>query len=211
MTGTTAEVPKLTLPAIRVDHAWVRRWSRRSLLLVPVLLAAWLIIAWKPWEKIESLFPDEPAPIAAIDAGNDPRVLQLLDSAALALSQHRLVQPPGHNALEQYREVLSLDPGNRMAQRGIDSVADELLVDAERALMELDLTRLASAIDAVRSARPDHPRLEFFVTQLERERELQSNTGRVQRANNASVGRQLDASAAQTVCRPRAEPAPARE
>ena len=61
-----------------------------------------------------------------------------------------------------------------MAQRGIDSVADELLVEAERALMELDLTRLASAIDAVRSARPDHPRLEFFVTQLERERELQS-------------------------------------
>lgn len=199
MTGTTAEVPKLTLPAIRVDHAWVRRWSRRSLLLAPVLLAAWLIVAWKPWEKIESLFPDDPAPVAAIDAGNDPKVLQLLDSAALALSQHRLVQPPGHNALEQYREVLRLDPGNRMAQRGIDSVADELLVDAERALMELDLTRLASAIDAVRSASPDHPRLEFFVTQLERERELQSNTGRVQRANNASVGRQLDASAAQTV------------
>ena len=195
--SATAEHPKLTLPTIHVDHAWVRRWSRRSLLLVPVLLAAWLVVAWKPWEKLESLIPDA-EPIAATDAGNDPQVLQLLDSAGLALSQHRLVDPPGNNALELYRDVLSRDPGNRMAQRGIDSVADELVVDAERALMELDLPRLANAIDAVRSARPDHPRLEFFVSQLERERALQSNIGRVQRATDASVGRQLDASAAQS-------------
>jgi TonB family protein len=85
-----------------------------------------------------------------------------------------------------------------MAQRGIDSVADELLVEAERALMEVDLARLASAIDAARSARPDHPRLDFFVTQLERERELQSNKGRVQRASDATVGRMLDKTAAET-------------
>ena len=196
--ATTAEHPKLALPAIRVDHAWVRRWSRRSLLLVPVLLVAWLVVAWKPWEKLEALVPDEPAPIVATDAGNDPQLLKLLDSAGIALSQHRLIDPPGNNALELYRAVLTRDPGNRMAQRGIDSVADELVVDAERALMELDLTRLASAIDAVRSARSDHPRLEFFVTQLERERALQSNTGRIQRASDASVGRRLDASAAET-------------
>jgi TonB family protein len=175
----------------------VRRWSRRSLLLVPVLLAAWLIAAWKPWEKLDSLAPDA-APVAATDMGNDPKVIQLLDNAALALSQHRLIDPPGDNALEHYRAVLTHDPGNRMAQRGIDSVADELLVDAERALMELDLPRLANAIDAARSARPDHPRLDFFVTQLERERALQSNAGKVQSSADASFGRQLDASAAQT-------------
>jgi hypothetical protein len=101
----------------------------------------------------------------------------MLDAAGLALSQGRLIHPPEQNALELYRAVLSRDPGNRMAQRGIDSVADELLVEAERALMELDLPRLASAIDAARAARPDHPRLEFFVTQLERERAMMSNKG----------------------------------
>ena len=199
MTGTTSEVPKLTLPKIKVDHAWVRRWSRRSLLLVPVLLIAWVVVAWKPWDKIQSLIPDEPsAPIAPTDAGSNPQVLTLLDNAALALSQHRLIDPPGNNALELYREVLRLDPGNRMALRGVDSVADELLVDAERALMELDLLRLASAIDAVRSARPDHPRLEFFVNQLERERQMQSSAGRIQRAADATMGRRLDATAAET-------------
>ncbi len=197
--SSTAEHPKLTIPAVRLDPNLVRRWSRRSLLMVPVLIAVWALLQWKPWERVGSTSPDtETAPIASTDAGDDPAVLKLLDNAALALSQGRLVDPPGDNALELYRSVLSRDPGNRMALRGIDSVADELLVDAERALMELDLPRLANAIDATRSARPDHPRLDFFVTQLERERALQSGNGQVQSGSNASVGRQLDASAAET-------------
>jgi TonB family protein len=198
MSGVTAEIPKLTLPKLNIDPVLARRWSRRTLLLIPLLVAAWAIAEWKPWERI-TLFPaEESAPIAPTDAGNDPAVLRLLDAAGIALSQGRLIHPPEQNALELYRAVLSRDPGNRMALRGIDSVADELLVEAERALMELDLPRLASAIDAARSARPDHPRLQFFVTQLERERELQRGNGNVQRASDAAVGRQLDAAAAET-------------
>ncbi len=197
--SSTAEHPKFTMPTVRLDPIMVRRWSRRSLLMVPVLIAAWAVMQWKPWERIGGASSDsDTAPIASTDAGNDPSVLKLLDNAALALSQGHLIDPPGDNALELYRSVLSRDPGNKMALRGIDSVADELLVDAERALMELDLPRLANAIDATRSARPDHPRLDFFVTQLERERALQGGNGQVQRASNATVGRQLDASAAET-------------
>ncbi|MDP9199878.1 MAG: energy transducer TonB [Pseudomonadota bacterium] len=201
MSSITAEHPKLTLPKVTVDPVLVRRWSRRSLLLIPILLAAWGISEWKPWERITLFAPQDSAPIAPTDAGRDPALLGMLDAAGLALSQGRLIHPPEQNALELYRAVLSRDPGNRMAQRGIDSVADELLVEAERALMELDLPRLASAIDAARSARPDHPRLEFFVTQLERERAMTSNKGQIQRstaANAAAVGRELDASAAET-------------
>jgi TonB family protein len=197
----TAEHPKLTLPKFKVNPVVVRRWLRRSLLLMPILIAAWAVTEWKPWERITLMLPNRSAPIAPTDAGRDPALLGMLDSAGLALSQGRLIDPPEQNALELYRAVLSLDPGNRMAQRGIDSVADELLVEAERALMELDLPRLASAIDAARSARPDHQRLEFFVAHLERERAMQSNNGQIQRstaANAAAVGRELDASAAET-------------
>ena len=64
--------------------------------------------------------------------------------------------------------------------------------------MEQDLTRLASAVDAARSARPDHPRLEFFLLQLERERARQATPAQV-RAASAAVGRELDASAAQSI------------
>jgi protein TonB len=197
----TAEHRKLALPKFKANPVVVRRWLRRSLLLMPILIAAWAVTEWKPWERIAQLLPDRSVPIAPTDAGRDPELLGMLDSAGLALSQGRLIDPPEQNALELYRAVLSRDPGNRMAQRGIDSVADELLVEAERALMELDLPRLASAIDAARSARPDHPRLEFFVAHLERERAMQSAKGQIQSstaANAAAVGRELDASAAET-------------
>jgi protein TonB len=164
------DLPKLELPKLKLDPAMLRRWTRRSLLLVPLMLAVWGIAEWKPWERASGLLTgDVAAPAETADAGEDQRVLKLLDMAALALSQGKLVEPPEENALELYRAVLARDPGNRTAQRGIESVADELLVQAERALMEQDLSRLASAVDAARSARPDHPRLGFFTIQLERE------------------------------------------
>lgn len=197
-TAATAERPMLAMPKISVDRTWMRRWTRRSLLLVPLILAGWVLAEWQPWNKVSDLLAkSEPAAVAPTDAGDDPRVLKLLDAAGVALSQGRLVEPAGDNALELYRSVLGRDPVNRLAQRGIDSVADELLVQAERALMEQDLTRLASAVDAARSARPDHPRLAFFAEQLQTERNVQAQPGQ-QRAASAAVGAQLDASAAET-------------
>jgi TonB family protein len=194
----TAEHPALAMPKVAVDRDGIRRWSRRSLLLVPLLLLAWGLFEWQPWTRVSDVQPTAgDTPVATADAGNDPRVLKLLDSASLALTQGRLVDPPGENALELYRAVLARDPDNRVARRGIESVADDLLVQAERALMEQDLTRLASAVDAARSARPDHPRLEFFTLQLQRELDRQATPAQM-RAANAAVGQALDASAAQS-------------
>ena len=115
----------------------------------------------------------------------------MLDSAGLALSQGALIEPPGQNALELYRAVLAQDPGNDLARRGIDSVADELIVQAERALMEQDVTRLANVVDAVRSVRPDHARLPFFISQLEQERAIQGKSGQPVRAVD-TMGRPIE-------------------
>ncbi len=194
----TGEHPALPVPQVKADRSGIQRWTRRGLLLVPLLLLAWGLFEWQPWSRPADQTPSsESAAVAPTDAGNDPRVLKLLDSAGLALAQGRLVDPPGENALELYRAVLARDPDNRVAQRGIDSVADDLMVEAERALMEEDVNRLASAVDAARSARPDHPRLEFFTLQLERERARQATPAQLHAANTA-VGRELDASAAES-------------
>ena len=169
--ATSVKLKLLKLPAIKLDSAWMRRWFRRSLLLIPLALIILLLATWKPWEKLGGLMPDTDAGQSTTAAANrDSAVQRLLDSAGLALSQGQLVEPPEKNALGLYRAVLARDPDNRMAQRGIDRVADDLLLQAEHALMNEDLAALASAVDAARSARPDHPRLEFFITQLERER-----------------------------------------
>ena len=171
-TGTTSvKLKALTLPSIKYDGAGVRRWTRRSLLLVPVALIVFLLATWRPWEKVGEILPDtQGAQTAAAAAARDSAVQKLLDSAGLALSQGQLVEPPEQNALELYRAVLARDPDNRVAQRGIDHVADELLNQAEQALMKQDLDSLAGLVDAARAARPDHPRLQFFIAQLDLQR-----------------------------------------
>jgi TonB family protein len=191
--GGTAEVPALAPPfKLKLDDAFTRRWTRRSLLLIPIALLVWGIAAWEPWNRFASDSAETAAaPAAKTNPAEDARLQKMLDSAALALSQGALIDPPGNNALELYRAVLARDPANGPARRGIDSVADELLVQAERALMEQDITRLASAVDAVRSVRPDHPRLEFFVSQLERERALAGQSGQPVRAVD-TMGRPIE-------------------
>jgi len=164
-------LPKFTLPKIRVDRAWVRRWSGRFLKLVALLLTVWALARWQPWNYAAGLFESqESAPAVPVEIINAAKVRKLLDDAGIALTQDRLVDPPGQNALELYRAALALDPDNDLAQRGIDSVADQLLAEAERALQAGDMPRLASAVDAARSARRDHPRLKYYSQQLERAR-----------------------------------------
>jgi TonB family protein len=194
--GGTAEVPALSPPfKLGLDDGFARRWGRRSLLLVPIALLAWGIAAWEPWNR-EFSRSSAPAPAAkpaapAASATEEARLQKMLDAAGFALSQGALIEPPGQNALELYRAVLTRDPGNLVARRGLESVADELVVQAERALMEQDVTRLASAVDALRSVRPDHSRLPFFVSQLEQERAIAAKSGKPVPATD-TMGRPLE-------------------
>ncbi|HKX59653.1 MAG TPA: energy transducer TonB [Steroidobacteraceae bacterium] len=190
----TAEVPVLQPPfKLRLADGFGRRWGRRSLFLVSIALVAWGIAVWEPWNRLAT--DDAPVTAAAPPAGDaaaeDARQQKMLDAAGLALSQGALIEPPGENALELYRAVLARDPGNDLARRGIDSVADELIVQAERALMEQDVNRLASVVDAVRAVRPDHARLPFFISQLEQERAIQGKAGQPVRAVD-TMGRPIE-------------------
>lgn len=177
--GASIRVPRFKLPKVRVDFASVRRWSSRCVRLVAVVLVAWALAHWKPWTYADQLFAGlAPAPSAPVEIDNDAKLLQLLDDAGNALMQDRLVDPPGQNALELYRAALALEPDNGLALLGIDRVADQLLAEAERALQARDMPRLASAVDAARAARPDHPRLEYYSLELKRARERTPDPGR---------------------------------
>ncbi|MFZ2508021.1 MAG: energy transducer TonB [Steroidobacteraceae bacterium] len=177
--ASSTRLKRPALPAVQLDRTTLGRWSRRSLLLIPLGLVIMLLASWKPWERLGELIPetgrDQPT---TAHADRQAELRALLDAAGLALSQGQLVEPPERNALELYRAVLARDPGNRTAERGIDRVADELLSQAEQALIAEDLVALASALDAARSARPDHQRLEFFTIQLERARLADSGKAR---------------------------------
>jgi TonB family protein len=172
-------VRSINLPRIQVSPAAARRVLRMLASIAVLALVAWgvaFLIEQKPWEQVSlpdfsSLVPAErqPPPPATTDAPS--RLDRALGAAAIALSQGRLVEPEGQNALELYRNVLMAYPGNVEAREGLAKVADELLARVEQALLAEDLPGAAAALDAARGADPTNPRLEFFSTQLERDRD----------------------------------------
>lgn len=179
-------VRSIRLPRIRLDPVVIKRALRILVAIAFVVVAVWALtslVRQKPWEKISipditALAPaqkDEPAPIPT---RTDPALSRLLSAAGIALSQGRLAEPEGQNAVELYRRALLADPGNAEALRGLARTTDELLLRVEQLLLAQDLPAAAGALDAARSADPANPRLEFFSAQLVHERDrLQGASG----------------------------------
>jgi TonB family protein len=94
-----------------------------------------------------------------------------LAAARTAFDAGRLIAPPGNNALELYRRVLSAHPGDPEAEAGLDRIADQLLTGAETAMLEERVDDAARAIEDARLVRPNNMRLAFLSAQLGKERE----------------------------------------
>jgi len=172
----------LRLPAWRPDPAVARRGARALGLIGVALGLLWLIsevAERRPWQHVP--IPDIEVPTLALPSGSPaaepgsvqaaPDLSRLLAAAGIALSQDRLSEPEGQNAIELYRAVLLRDPGNQQARDGLRRTSEELLGKVEQALLAEDLGAAASALDSARSANPSNPRLGFYSTQLQRERE----------------------------------------
>ena len=181
--GAGAAMRAWRLPAWRPDPAIVWRGARALGLLCVALGLLWGIgevAERRPWQHVslpDIEVPSLPIPVAGPAPGGpaaspaSPDLTRLLAAAGIALSQGRLSEPEGQNAIELYRAVLLRDPGNSEAREGLARTAEELLAKVEQALLAEDLGAAAGALDSARSADPSNPRLEFYSTQLQRERE----------------------------------------
>jgi protein TonB len=175
--GATAR--SFRLPSWRPDAAILTRGGLALGLLGLALGLLWGIgevAERRPWQHVSLPDVEVPAPSGPAAPGPGavqaaPDLARLLAAAGIALSQGRLSEPEGQNAIELYRAVLLRDPGNEEARRGLVRTAEELLGQVEQALIAEDLAAAASALDSARSADPSNPRLEFYSTQLQRERE----------------------------------------
>ncbi len=78
------------------------------------------------------------------------------------MGQKRYFEPKNNNAIYFYHQILTLDPDNVSAQRGIMAAADEVLAQTEQDLLQNRPARAAKALVMVRNVLPDHPRLAFF-------------------------------------------------
>jgi protein TonB len=201
-----ASKPEVTTPeepararAPRPAHARrIAAWAGRAagLLLLAALAAAAVValVQQRPWERLSlpwrSAATATPASTSAT-ATPVPReqaeLARLLAAAGIALSQGRLAEPEGENAIELYKAILLRDPGNAAAHAGLGRIAEELLLKVERSLVAEDLVGAASALDAARSADPANPRLDFFSTQLQHERDRIMGLSRRAPADSAAA------------------------
>jgi periplasmic protein TonB len=87
-----------------------------------------------------------------------------------ALEVGLLAEPPHDNALEGYATILALDPDHARARAGLAATVGMLFTQVENALLDDSLELAATTLEQVRRVQPDHTRLAFLDTQLEKAR-----------------------------------------
>lgn len=107
-------------------------------------------------------------------------IRKMLDEAGQDMKQGQLVSPAGSNALEKYRAVLELDPGQADAKLGIAAIQKELVKSAEAAFDDDkdadEATRLLDQAAGVREqsdrGQALRQRIERYLTEKARQERL---------------------------------------
>jgi len=122
-------------------------------LLGTVLVLVAGCAATKPDEAPPPSASPEPAPDA--DA-----IADLLEAAAEAFENGRLITPPGDNAYERLLAVLALDPDNSQAAERVERIVERYLEFAMRAAEQGYFPRARSMLDRARIVKRDHPQIQ---------------------------------------------------
>jgi protein TonB len=91
------------------------------------------------------------APVASLD--------EVLEKARFAMDERRYIEPAKNNALEYFRQVLVLDPGNAEATEGLTRLGGLLIARARTALDERRFDNALAELEAARSIDPNDQRL----------------------------------------------------
>ncbi len=84
---------------------------------------------------------------------------EVLERARLAMDERRYIEPAKNNALEHFRQVLAMDPGNAEATEGLKRLGGLLIARARTALDERRFDNALAELEAARSIDPNDQRL----------------------------------------------------
>ena len=109
-----------------------------------------------------------PAAAPAAKAGQPAASLdEVLEKARLAMDERRYIEPAKNNALEYFRQVLVLEPGNAEATEGLKRLGGLLIARARTALDERRFDNALAELEAARSIDPNDQRLVEVDTRLD--------------------------------------------
>jgi formylglycine-generating enzyme required for sulfatase activity len=113
--------------------------------------------------------PDSSGDVAQLeqDLKTLAKVRPMLAQAAALLQQGRADQPQGASALDLYRQVQALDPGNAMAEQGIFQVQRAVLDRALAAVAQNDFAAADKALAEAATIRPGSQQLTDVQNRVE--------------------------------------------
>ncbi|MGH8120219.1 MAG: hypothetical protein ACRESK_06350, partial [Gammaproteobacteria bacterium] len=125
----------------------------------------------EPAQVTESV--EEAAPVTQVEV-SPSEVEKLLAAAQDDLAANRLTTPAGNNAVEKYRQVLELEPGNREAVQGLDTVVTRYLRLMDNALDGGKISAAQNYFDKATGINPYHPDIPAARSRLEGAKERQA-------------------------------------
>jgi type II secretory pathway predicted ATPase ExeA len=105
----------------------------------------------------------------------DTRVSDLLRAAELDLLNNRLTTPEGDNAYLRFTSVLEIDPENRQAKEGLESIVQSYVTLVERALADGELERALAYLDRAEGVLPGNPETDRLRSQVLIDEELENS------------------------------------
>jgi protein TonB len=103
----------------------------------------------------------------AADAKPAASLDEVLERARLAMDERRYIEPAKNNALEHFRQVLVMEPGNAEATEGLKRLGGLLIARARTALDERRFDNALAELEAARSIDPNDARLAEVDTKLD--------------------------------------------
>ncbi len=99
----------------------------------------------------------KPDPATERIAERQRSIQGVLAKAESAFRDSRFIDPPGNNALEYYREVLTIDPSSVSARQGVTSIADHFVQLAEEQISRDQLDEAEAILRTAEGIQPDAP------------------------------------------------------
>lgn len=154
----------LPIDLITGKHIVPRSNARAIVVSLVVLLsvAGGVAFWWQSRKEPAAVAP----PRAVGSLTHEEQIADFLARGEMALATDRLVDPRGNNAVEYYRGVLALQPGNASARTGLERVGMKLEARVLEALQARDPARGATALATLQHAVPEYPRLDELRAEL---------------------------------------------
>lgn len=143
-------------------------------LLLPVLMLTACVYPKTAREPAPPVVTQPPTPVpepVKRPSTTDRIVNQLLDDAGTALLANMLMTPEHDNAFDRYKAVLTLQPDNREAQKGLREIFISYAIMTRDAIARRRLIAANDYYEKARLADPDNPELAALDEEMVRLRE----------------------------------------